>query len=888
MRAWLQIIVLQTMKPFDRPLSLRDPQTRFFWHLNKAETGYSTNTRIKIVLLITPGMTLSIESKIEKTLNGATTNRRNLLRKIGAGTAGYSIASLNSGLVRAQNANLNGKWPQFGFDGRNSRFKKSAKVPVADITEEWSHNLGDRLVASPLVAQNRVIIGSSKGDDQRNLYSINARNGEREWSYESQNMIESNIAIKDGYVFVIGGSESNKISVNSGRGGWDYHVKIENNVRSAPSIKGKTIYFGDMGTPASVYAVDVESTNEKWTTSIGNKYKNSSPAIDNNSVYIGERELTRNANGRAMFYSLDRESGNRQWSFNTNGEEVRSALVQGEFAYTGIDGRRQQKGVVYALNRNNGNEIWRFERAGQSYIGAAVSPTSIVLAFRKSIHCLDPINGETKWVYRNGQNFAGAPVIAGATVFCTGDSLVALYLGDGSERWKYDIQSIGSPAVVDGYVFVSNPRIDSVHALSGSTENQSGPSEKEIETEQKQYKNTDNASTRSSPYNKNPRSIQTPSKYQAVTNGTPNNQTSNGGFIPIEWIVASVGSLSLLGGYAFYNSDRNFLGLPKRVDRFRDSTSEAMPDGSYKKSQIKTRTVVSGKLSNESNGPPESIPNSAPVSIDYSEINKSTSIGKGGNADVYRASVSNHDNLTIAIKEPRFENTLNTEVVEQFQHEAEIWERLDDHEHIVDVIDWDTEPLPWIAMEYMNRRDLSERSGELPFSQAVWTCGRIAEGVAHAHDQGVAHLDLKPANILLKDAGDGYWDVPKIGDWGIAKLLLHHSKSVDELSPEYAAPEQFDSENLGKPDHYTDIYQLGSIFYELLTGDPPFSGPTMNIIESKMRGDVVLPSEINETLPPAIDEVLLKAMAIQKEERYESISLFKYELQEIIGEFERG
>jgi tRNA A-37 threonylcarbamoyl transferase component Bud32 len=285
-------------------------------------------------------------------------------------------------------------------------------------------------------------------------------------------------------------------------------------------------------------------------------------------------------------------------------------------------------------------------------------------------------------------------------------------------------------------------------------------------------------------------------------------------------------------------------------------------------------------------GPPDEIPTVRNRKLTYDGFDRKQPIGRGGNADVYRVvGTDEPDRPTLALKEPRFEGTLHQETVDRFVREAETWERLDDHDHIVGVIDWDTEPLPWIAMEYMDAGDLAERSGDLSFPQAVWTAGRIADGVRHAHDHGVIHLDLKPSNVLLRESGAEYWDVPKIGDWGLAKLLLEHSKSVEELSPEYAAPEQFDPTEFGGTDKRTDIYQLGSIFYELFVGEPAFSGPPASVLRSKLDGDVTPPSIANPALPAALDDVLLKGMAIQKADRYDSVVMFRNELRDLLKEF---
>ena len=267
------------------------------------------------------------------------------------------------------------------------------------------------------------------------------------------------------------------------------------------------------------------------------------------------------------------------------------------------------------------------------------------------------------------------------------------------------------------------------------------------------------------------------------------------------------------------------------------------------------------------------------LSLDYADIEKRELLGKGGNADVYHATTTTADNdFEFAVKEPRIDETLHTEIVERMMEEAETWQRLDDHDHIVSVVDYGPEPLPWIAMEYMDAGHLGERGEEMAVEQKLWTAIAVTEAVRHAHRRGVAHLDLKPENVLLRSVKNA-WDVPKVADWGLSKHLLEHSKSVEGMSPHYAAPEQFDDQ-YGSPDDITDVYQLGAVFYELFTGRPPFEGQTFKVINKIQTETPTPPSEFAD-VPTEIDEILLTAMAKEKGDRYESVLYLRDDLQEL-------
>jgi hypothetical protein len=282
---------------------------------------------------------------------------------------------------------------------------------------------------------------------------------------------------------------------------------------------------------------------------------------------------------------------------------------------------------------------------------------------------------------------------------------------------------------------------------------------------------------------------------------------------------------------------------------------------------------------------PDTIPQPPNVAVSYADLTSKEPIGKGGNADVTKAVLPTDDgNITLAIKEPRMAGTLHTDQAEKMLQEAETWDNLDDHDHIVGVYDYANTPVPWIAVEYMDGGHLGEQPEDMDTKQALWTAIAITKGVRHAHRRGVAHLDLKPENILFREVED-MWNVPKVADWGLSKHLLEHSKSVEGMSVEYGAPEQFDDE-YGSTDDITDVYQLGAVFYELFTGCPPFEGRKFKLIDMIKNNEPTPPSEIAD-VPDGLDEILLTALAKEKDDRYEDILLFRNDLQELFVSLER-
>lgn len=315
-----------------------------------------------------------------------------------------------------------------------------------------------------------------------------------------------------------------------------------------------------------------------------------------------------------------------------------------------------------------------------------------------------------------------------------------------------------------------------------------------------------------------------------------------------------------------------------------DRVTEIIGDNSKQQAERSDRSAESESVRSQSDTNrkvPDNIPGIPTVEVRYDALEKGEPLGSGGNADVYHVTVETEtDGMTAALKEPRMNGTLHTEMIDRLLEEAETWQKLDDHQQIVTVVQYGAEPLPWIVMEYMDAGHLGERVGEMDLQQALWTAIGTTKAVRHAHRRGVAHLDLKPENILFREV-ENAWDVPKVADWGLSKQLLDHSKSVEGMSPHYAAPEQF-TDDFGKPDDITDIYQLGAVFYELFTGQPPYQGQPFEVMHQIQHEKPTPPSDI-ANVPTELDDILLKTLATEKKNRYESVIYFRDDLQNLFA-----
>jgi serine/threonine-protein kinase len=251
-------------------------------------------------------------------------------------------------------------------------------------------------------------------------------------------------------------------------------------------------------------------------------------------------------------------------------------------------------------------------------------------------------------------------------------------------------------------------------------------------------------------------------------------------------------------------------------------------------------------------------------------------LGFGGMGAVYRATqlALKRD---VALKVVRNDCLVEKETVERFEREATIVARLR-HPNVVAVYDfgWSPRAGAYLVMEYLTGRSLREelrRCGRVAPAETVEIMGQVCAGLQAAHAAGVIHRDLKPDNVFLEPGPDGR-PVAKVLDFGIAKL--------DEAGAEtpltaagmllgtafYMSPEQIESRPL---DARSDVYSLGCVLYEMLTGQPPFpSGSISAVLYAHVSREPEPPSRIAPDLPRSVDAVVLVALAKRPRDRFQS------------------
>jgi len=259
-------------------------------------------------------------------------------------------------------------------------------------------------------------------------------------------------------------------------------------------------------------------------------------------------------------------------------------------------------------------------------------------------------------------------------------------------------------------------------------------------------------------------------------------------------------------------------------------------------------------------------------------------LGEGGMATVYKAFDTRLER-DVAIKVIRtgaFPPDVLDRILKRFDREAKSLARLN-HPNIVGIIDYgEQDDTPYLVMPFYPAGTLKQSLGKpMPPVEAARLLAPVARALAYAHQQGILHRDVKPSNILITGSGE-----PVLTDFGIAKLLENDSGAtltgtgVGVGTPEYMAPEQ----GMGREiDGRADVYALGVVLYELITGRKPYTADTpMAVIFKHLTDPLPRPRETVPNLPNQVEEVIFKALAKKPEDRYQSMGDFSIALAALV------
>lgn len=252
-------------------------------------------------------------------------------------------------------------------------------------------------------------------------------------------------------------------------------------------------------------------------------------------------------------------------------------------------------------------------------------------------------------------------------------------------------------------------------------------------------------------------------------------------------------------------------------------------------------------------------------------------LGEGGMAIVYKAYDTRLEK-DVAVKVIRTENlapSILERSLKRFEREAKSLAKLT-HANIVNILDYgEYEGKPYLVMPYLQGGTLKQKLQGKPiqYQEAAKLLIPIAKALAYAHQQGMVHRDVKPANILITHSGD-----PMLTDFGIAKIIDDEATmdltgtSAAIGTPEYMAPEQITSKTA---DHRADIYSLGVVFYEMVTGRKPYIADTpMAVLFKHASEPLPRPKKFVSSIPDEVEQILIKALAKKPQDRYYDALVF--------------
>ena len=254
-------------------------------------------------------------------------------------------------------------------------------------------------------------------------------------------------------------------------------------------------------------------------------------------------------------------------------------------------------------------------------------------------------------------------------------------------------------------------------------------------------------------------------------------------------------------------------------------------------------------------------------------------LGKGGMGRVYKV-YDKKIKEVVALKLIRPEISTDENTIERFNNELRLARKIS-HRHVCRMYDVGEEgPSHFITMEYVPGEDLKrfiKRSGQLTVGKALSIAKQVCEGLAEAHKLGIIHRDLKPQNIMIDENGN-----TRIMDFGIARFLEGEGMTTHGVmigTPDYMAPEQAELEGV---DQRSDIYALGIILFEMVTGRVPFEGKTPLSVAMKHKNQAPPnPQDLNAQVTGDLSQVILRCLEKEKSQRYQSVEDLLIDLKNI-------
>lgn len=293
--------------------------------------------------------------------------------------------------------------------------------------------------------------------------------------------------------------------------------------------------------------------------------------------------------------------------------------------------------------------------------------------------------------------------------------------------------------------------------------------------------------------------------------------------------------------------------------------------------------VYDGESDADRRRPPTDRPIDPPaVEYEYDQYTPVESVYRGATVDSFKVVYRSPDGRTNAGLFKRFSPPEASEFPAAFDRRVAMWQSLDDHESILPVIDWGTEPEPWVVTAYEDATGVARLGRSERVREAVWTLRRVADALCFAHRHGVVHGGLTPGAIVRGSiiSEPDAWRYPRVTDWGYVGRFRADGSVLSARSERYLAPEHLSPERFGTIDGSTDVYGFGVVAHEALLGRPPFERGG----EPGAETPRVDPTALDDRLTPELDAFFARCLARRKPERFETVQTMGAAFRRATGE----
>lgn len=853
--------------------------------------------------------------------------RRRFLQIAGVALASGSVVSLSTDSVRAAEPGT-GQKPSFQRDAGNTGFTTALEGPVTDVEQAWAVDVGAPVYAQPVYSEETVVVGAigTKQDEGRlvgigkdgtrrwsktgplsilasaalrgdTLYQTSPRSvvarsitdGEERWSVSVPATPFASPTIADGAVLV-GARDGSLRALSADDGTERWSVDFSGGVSATAAVRDGTVYaaadsgtvralgisdggrrwVADVGSPircavtagsdavvvasadATLTALDPGSGAKQWTRSVDQPTV-TSPVLADGTLYW--------AAGNVVL-AIDLESGQVQWKRETDGYTGLNHVGPSPVGSQGTIYATTGRSTMYAFGRSDGTERWSFSPspetdvvsvavdAGQVYVGTA---DGRLIALRGSRN-FDPT---ASFTYAPRDPSPGETVTFDAGESSDPDGSIVTY------RWDFDgdgsFEATGEQ-VTHSFQEGTYDVVLEVVDDEGSTARETGAV-------------TLSVSADSSEGGRESNQEPIPEDLTALVDRVPGDEVGVG-------VVGGLGALGVLFGLVRRRSSGG-----RTVDAPDGSVGDVATDD-------ETGDVVNSEQATASRSEREPKPTESsttasrthPVEtldVTFDDLDLREAIGSGHCTEVREGTLGS-DGTAVAVETLGGSDgeTFDTDRFERFADGVGVWSKIDDHPNVASVVASGTEPFPWVAMERCGGSLGPDVVDGLSFEEIRELFVGVIEGVHHGHRYGLEHGALRPTNVLYLDPDAAGVDdrVPVVSDWELAAPHLDPTVEVGTVQPRFAAPEQVSPVEYGDPGVLADVYQLGVLGYVLFTGQYPIEDATSAYRESGTV-EVTPPTAIASDLPTGIDDVLLTALSVDPDDRYETALHFRDALQ---------